>query len=290
MSTLSSIPWQSGLSRIVQTSLMQQHKRTWKFTAQEKNRLVSAYRAGSSSEKIAEQHHVNAAGIRKLLKRHGVTLRTISETRQRLPLCEEAFDHLTPESAYWIGFLWGDGCVQDTRIQLSLTIGDMEHIRKFLEFLETGRRITISPPRSGSFANSQPTASVGIRSARLVSALRGYGLLHPKTRRKVAPPRLAENRDFWRGLIDADGGISIKSRKNRPTPLARLSLAGSKPMLEQFMAFVGGRGGISRGRGIFYWNASGNRLVEGVLHRLYDDASVALERKLAAINHIPHGG
>ena len=66
---------------------------------------------------IAEAFHVTIPSIRGLLVRRGVELRVVVHT-----LRHEAFDSLTTEAKYWLGFLFADGTVS-FRFPLSPTVG-----------------------------------------------------------------------------------------------------------------------------------------------------------------------
>jgi hypothetical protein len=116
-----------------------------------------------------------------------------------------AFDVLTPESAYWIGFLYGDGsCTQMSRIQLVLSQKDEEALIGFRNFIQC-----IEKPIKHFVTNcGHPSCSFEIRDWRMIKALSKYSLNLRKNKRGLIHISLLQPdvvRDFIRGLFDADG-------------------------------------------------------------------------------------
>ena len=83
----------------------------WKLDVGQKDLIVARYLSGESSAHIARDFGIHSTNIRGILRRRGVQMRTNSEAQTRLPLNHEAFDVLTPEAAYWCGFIAADGTV-----------------------------------------------------------------------------------------------------------------------------------------------------------------------------------
>lgn len=76
-------------------------------------------------------YEVTDVAILKVLKANGISSRDPSLARMVYPVWHEAFSVLTPESAYWIGFLMADGCVHDeSKVVLALKNSDKNHIEK----------------------------------------------------------------------------------------------------------------------------------------------------------------
>ena len=123
-------------------------------------------------------------------------------------LNHEAFDIITNDAAYWIGFLFADGSVfQQQRggapfVQLRLSEIDRGQLEHFRQFLDSTHAITTSPP--GNFGGYQSRASVRytVSSRRLAGRLLELG-------RYEGPiaPELTVSRHFWRGVVDGDGSI-----------------------------------------------------------------------------------
>jgi len=197
-------------------------------------------------------------------------------------LNDNAFDELTKESAYWIGFLMADGNISIRKhgapeLSVVLANKDRQHVEKFRRFLgSTHALIDISSTKATRFS---------VRSEKLVSALAKYGVVPNKSFITDAPVILEMNSDFWRGIIDGDGWIAIDNR-NRP----RLELVGSEKMLHQFIAFVQAchpqcGASVRPHKGIFKVGLLCTAATE-VIRSLYDNESVALDRKQAVASTI----
>lgn len=152
-----------------------------------------------------------------------------------LPLNEESFNSITPDSAYWIGFLLADGTINQEnqsspKIVLGLQEKDIQHLHKFRNFLESGHTIAKRNTKAGNgkyYTNCQ----FSIRSRKLVEALANYGVVPNKS--LTANVRILENnRDFWRGIIDGDGSLHYSNK------YPRLKLTGSQELLQQFREYA----------------------------------------------------
>lgn len=194
---------------------------------------------------------------------------------------DAAFSIVTPDSAYWCGFLIADGCVVGNKVRLKLAIKDVAHLEKFRFFLKTDAPITVSPPPDkphrvmGRFVNSTASAFVTAASEQIVRDLNGFGVTPRKTyTAKVF--NLDMNRDFWRGVIDGDGTIII----SRDHPY--IGLVGSEPLTTQFLAFcktiVRTNVSVRPGKNIYKVLLSGT-MAYGVIRELYGNAKTALDRK-----------
>jgi hypothetical protein len=82
-----------------------------KLTEDQKTRIVELYVSGQSTMQIAPRFQVSVSTINNLLHRRNVVLRCVRDTSTKYQLRHDAFDELTPDAAYWIGFLFADGSV-----------------------------------------------------------------------------------------------------------------------------------------------------------------------------------
>lgn len=128
----------------------------------------------------------------------------------------DAFNALTPESAYWVGFLMADGYINRCKkgapdVALCLSIKDKEHVYKFKGFLHSDRAVSFSKGR-------YPTAIFSVSSESLVTRLEQLGVTTHKTFTARVDEKLADNPHFWRGLIDGDGCLH-KHKKTQVLPI-----------------------------------------------------------------------
>jgi hypothetical protein len=193
----------------------------------------------------------------------------------------KAFDEITNDSAYWIGFLFADGSVIRQQkgapvVQLRLSEVDRGQLEKFRNFLGSTHAISISPP--GNFGGYQSRASV-----RFAANSRGLATRLLELGRYEGPiaAELTESRHFWRGVVDGDGSIWISKRG-----YVGFSVVGSQRLLEPFLGFLKERNlarrmTISPDKSIYQVGTAGH-LAELIIDELYRNAPVALDRKEAA--------
>ena len=88
--------------------------------------------------KLAEKFGLKQSrSVSKILKDAGVV---IYNTAQHTCIDETVFDVIdTEEKAYWLGFMYADGCIysKEYRMELSLQGSDVEHLQKFSKFLKS---------------------------------------------------------------------------------------------------------------------------------------------------------
>jgi len=196
-------------------------------------------------------------------------------------LDHEAFDAITNDAAYWIGFIFADGCVVHSRkgsprVQVRLSEVDRGQLLKLRQFLCSTNVIGNSPP--GNFGGYRSR-----RSVRLTVNSRGLAARLLQLGRYEGPiaAELTESRHFWRGVVDGDGSIWMSKRG-----YVGFSLVGSQRLLEPFLEFLKKRNlarrmTISPDKSIYQVSTAGH-LAELIIDELYRNAPTALDRKAAA--------
>lgn len=112
----------------------------------------------------------------------------------------------TAEKAYWLGFLYADGCVRDrdNQIALDLQRGDRGHVEEFSNALDSEYKIT-----DFEHEGSEKTRTF-ITSEEMVEDLMSHGCIPNKTHKDTLPD-LSDNMKppFIRGYFDGDGCVGI---------------------------------------------------------------------------------
>lgn len=235
--------------------------------------LEREFLEGKSLTKIAKEYSVDRGSLSNNLKSMGYKIKNLqNEPRMR----EDAFSKIdSEESAYWLGFLYADGCVMDdNRIELSLQERDYDHLVKFCSFIG----ISTSAIK---YRKSTKSYRVSFRNKRMKEDLISLGCIPRKTT-VLTYPREEQvphsyTRDFCRGYVDGDGYVGTKSGSNGSIP--RLSILGTEPFLESLVSEMGfKRLPIRNTKGVFVieWSA---KYVEEYLRYLYQDSSIYLSRK-----------
>lgn len=176
---------------------------------------------------------------------------------------------------YWVGFLIGDGCVyrhhgEPKGLHVALNEKDQSQLEALQGYFQTNAPIH----KRGN--------EVCLRLTRkeLATKLIQAGIEPNKTMSAKAPEALSLNRDFWRGLLDADG--TITTVEDQPY----MAIYGTHRICEQFIEYIKHifsnaftKRQPTRNRSI--WKiAFTKRAAEKVLAHLYQDGDQALNRKM----------
>lgn len=126
--------------------------------------------------------------------------------KRKYELNEKIFDELTPDGAYWIGFLYGDGnCTCENKIRLSLSGEDYQQLIRFRNFIGN-----VEKPIKQFLCNGKPVCGFEFRSWHMHNSLAKYELTRRKENRGRLHTDLLQDvysRNFIRGLFDADGSF-----------------------------------------------------------------------------------
>lgn len=162
---------------------------------------------------------------------------------------EHFFDKIdTEEKAYWLGFLFADGClcgptrtVKDKikpyyRIEVSLKSEDKDHLEKLRSALEMEAPVAMSHT---NYPNSD-RCRLGWNSKHMWNVLNSYGCTPKKSLTLKFPNiNIFSNKilikDFIRGYVDGDGCLSYQ---NRERTRAILSILGTENMLENIQHWL----------------------------------------------------
>jgi hypothetical protein len=258
-----------------------------KLNAEQISDAMLRYEAGETYTSIGNDLGVSNVAVRNLLVRRGVVSRDRSDCQRRISLREDAFEKITPGSAYWIGFLMADGTVVKNEVAVVLSEKDANHVMKFRLFMGSGHAVTPIRSQLVKGYSAKPTLRYSFKSTIVVSDLSRYGVVPNKSLIAKCSNELVMNRDFWRGVVDGDGSLSARSGKNG----AVVRLCGSKDLLEQFVLFVktivplSWRGSVIPQKSI--WQVSVAGLAAAKLAAvLYKDAETALDRKAELASRI----
>jgi hypothetical protein len=190
---------------------------------------------------------------------------------------EHYFDDIdTPEKAYWLGFIAGDGAIVDGALVIKLAARDSEHLATLTAALRSD--VPIRQRTTIAAGKSYPSAVLHVTSWRLVEGLAAHGILPRKSLTLQpwdGPPDLMPH--YWRGLVDADGSIGT-------APHWGISLVGTESVTTAFGEWARGAEPALAARSlphksIWKFVISGRVSAQAVVRALYGDCSVALPRK-----------
>jgi hypothetical protein len=249
------------------------------------NDIIARYGSGANAMEVGSSIGVSGRTVFNVLIRRGIKPRSVSETHKRIIFREDAFSTITPDSAYWAGFILADGYINPKKnsIRVNLVETDASHVESLRDFMggtQTIGYIKATEGRPGWV--SKPQRCVAFTSPRAVSDLAALGVVSTKSRGVDVAP-LLYNADFWRGVIDGDGSVG---RGNRP----HISVVGSHSLLEQYLVFVRSvfpecLATVRPHKTIFSVHLL-DRAALAVLQALYNHGGTGLPRKIARAANI----
>lgn len=272
---------------------------------------VVRYLAGDRPKNIAIALGIKDWNISCIMRRAGLARNQVDAQQLILSRKEwggntqytvthSAFSNITPDSAYWAGFLMADGFIANNKVRLGLSIKDMSHLEKFRVF--TGSNAPIMEKKAygrvatinGRVIRDNGSAFITVVSGQITRDLAALGVTKRKTFTARASESMEMNRDFWRGAVDGDG--TFVGSRGKPY----LRLLGTEDLMIQFRAFCRSivKTGINvRPVGNIFSLQMSSGVAYAVLKALYQDATTALDRKadkariiLDSFSHYGHVG
>lgn len=253
--------------------------------------LAKMYNDGKTLEQIRNYlitngvAHITERNISKILRAHGVTMRTKQTWNIKYHCDPSCFDVYTPESCYWAGLLAADGCVFQRKDQnsrgmiLSLTNDkpSIEGLRKFLKY-------------DGSISCRRNNLNtLNIVSSELFDILgKRFNIVPRKTLIYTPPANMPHSlrKYFIIGYIDGDGCITYATTNTGRKQFC-LMITGTYEMCSWVREYFGSNVKLhqrhpERGVNNYTLSISGNVQLEKLLTSLYDNEhinSICMQRK-----------
>lgn len=195
-----------------------------KLTQEEKQYIGTQYHnLNISVKELAEQFDVSWQYITAIMEKYGENIGKRRGNR-RYKKDDNYFNTIdSEEKAYWLGFLYADGCIYKSKrkkcspcVTISLHRQDSKHLEKFLNCINSNLPISYF----------SQCASIQIYSTKMVEDLEKLGCTERKTY-ILTMPDIPEKyiRHFIRGYFDGDGSISHNINPKRLSKV-RISLVG----------------------------------------------------------------
>lgn len=242
--------------------------------------VIKMYSRGYGGSTIAKYFKIKEDVIYRILKRRNINKRKFTYYRV-YDLNEDFFEIIdTEEKAYWLGFLYADGCNSRNRsILLRISERDESHLLKFKKSLSSNAPIY---EHDNGIAISK---GVTLHSKKLTSDLSKHGVVVNKTFKTKFPnlPNSTMKRCFIRGYFDGDGSLSFGRTKSNSF-YSHFSLSGNKVFLEEIQLFMMKKLNLNKTKIIK--DKTIHRLTYGgrvqstkVMDWIYKDATIYLDRK-----------
>lgn len=250
--------------------------------------------------KIIEDYNTGNFKLKDLSQKYGIRYDTISKNIRKLGIItnphgkirvnSNIFEKIdTEEKAYWLGFLYADGSVQNhrkhyLRLELGLQERDLNHIEKFKEF--------ISSKHSIAYRESSKSHRIIFSDSKLCNDLVKLGCIPNKSLILKFPTEEQVPKEFIshfiRGYFDGDGYLS------KPPKALTISLLGTLEFLNELTRILKKlnitTNVLKKDKRIlsntFYFDLCGDK-ARNFLSFIYNDSTVSLDRKKQLFNKIP---
>lgn len=233
--------------------------------------IISLYLQGKTISTLAKKYNLNVDIISKLLKQNNISTKKISCNSDAFSLIDSEL------SAYWLGFLYADGYVSNSRdcIELALQQSDLKHLTKFNNF--------VSGTNSPVLYNTR--CRIGIYSKQIKQDLINLGCTPNKSLNLTFPEFLSEEylKHFIRGYFDGDGSLTYTTHKNGIV-VPKCSIAGTKDFCEHLQKYLNTKGiktsiSISVNKNMLYVLYFSVKNSINLIEFLYSESNIYLDRK-----------
>jgi hypothetical protein len=264
------------------------------YTEDQKQGILFLYKNGMSVKNIGRSVGLGRKAIFNFIEKNVPNKRDKSEgqrARHGTFIKEDAFDILSPEALYWIGFLYADGGIEAARPIVALGIAecDKPHLEKYNKFLggnlNIGTYTNSNKHLKGCNKEDSTICRISYSNKRIHDRLLELGFNSNKSSYILPNSQLINSRDFWRGVIDGDGWIGKYEREDCNKLIETIGLSGTELTLIEFINFIN-NSGIKCGttphkdkRGNVWKVELHSTIAKQVMNLLYKDASVYLDRK-----------
>lgn len=244
------------------------------------NKIIQMYNAGLSCKKIATELTCSESYVSKTLDKLNISKREGGSYRRDYN--QHFFDVIdNEEKAYWLGFLYADGCVQEKKTGqklISLAVKDKEVIDKFIKSID------------GEFTTKtyKDVHTVHLTSSIMYNSLLKLGCI-PRKSLVLKFPILSDDliKHFIRGYFDGDGTvfISYPKNKNKTNTVYKtivVGICGTKEFLEGCSKALDinlPKKDKRTDTNVWYLSFSGTNKVSKFYKSIYSNATIYLERK-----------
>ena len=234
-----------------------------------------------SLTKLGSKYNIKRQTLSERFKKWGYE---IINQQNKCRLNENCFYSMnTEEQFYWLGFMYADGNIskEGNRIEMRLSLKDIDHLEKFRKFLQLTTEI-----RTGE-TNGIKFCHLSVRNKHLWNVLNMLGCVPQKSLILTFPNlKLFKNKanilHFIRGYVDGDGCLTIyKDDNNLRT---RLSMVGTESFLNSINHLFSNKGYIRNKSSENYTNQAFELKFSDIPSRklaryLYENATIYLDRK-----------
>lgn len=242
---------------------------------------IRAYIDGATLKQAGKLVGISSSAMYRLLKKHDIATRGVSEAQRDPQIDHGFFAHLNPRSAYWAGLWAADGCLhlQNGRtFILRLSLKDGEHVEKFAYQIGVPYRVRKDVLITTAFGLTRASILQFASKEMWQDLKTKFGLSPNKTKVIIAPPISDSRRHFIRGYLDGDGHL-LSASDGIGFSGTRAMLSWIKTVLQKSCS--AGNPKIYKDKGIYGIRFAGKRQTTSIVGWLYHDvlADLRMDRK-----------
>ncbi len=252
------------------------------------------YESGMTCGQIAEKFNCSRSYIEQKVK----TVTTIRKRSDygRKKFNEDFFEVIDSEiKAYWLGFIYADGCVKVHRgtKYISIKVQDKEICDNFIRDIEGSFTTKTYMMKKINSEERREVYLAECSSKKMFSDLNKLGVVERKSliltfpTEQQVPKHLMPH--FIRGYFDGDGTVITGTRFGHTyskvkTPYIKIGFNGTKEMLEGINKYIPETMSIHKEKrrpdtNTYFCYKSGTKTIKKIFDYLYKDATVYLSRK-----------
>lgn len=177
----------------------------------------------------------------------------------------------TEQKAYWLGFIYADGCVSEKEFRLHLSKKDIKHLKKFAKHLKSNHPIHYC---------QQNTISFNIGNKKIIKDLQDLGVIPRKTF-IVQYPNLPKhlNRHFIRGVFDGDGCLYTRKDGIKTWSIYTASVKFKNELIDIIKKETGITVSAYKQYNGYHIKIFRQNDVQKIKNYMYENASIFLKRK-----------
>lgn len=207
-----------------------------KFSIEVELEICKQYINDKTTTYLAKKYNCSDVCVGNILRRHNITLKNGSECQQKYKFNKNYFDIIdTPEKAYWLGFIYADGCNHVKRNTLSITLQESDKylLENFQKCLNIENKLILQKGKlkKDKIGYRKNLYSLNINNKHISEQLLLKGVVARKSliltypKKEILNHKLYNN--FILGYFDGDGGLYYYP----PKKTLNFHITGTKQML-----------------------------------------------------------
>lgn len=257
-----------------------------KVSEEIKQKIIEDYKNNVSLRSLEKKYDVSRRTISIYLEKQGIKLTKGNHYRKYFH-DEDFFEKIdTEEKAYWLGFMFADGYILNNEnnygqdcFGMALAKDSLDSLEKFKKSLKATNPITWDTSKKVG----QPQGRLLLRSQKTVNDLIDKGCVKQKSLILEPPKKVPDNliRHFIRGFFDGDGSIGKRYDSKRSYCSYLINITSTYDMVKWIKDYfqMGSVFPEKRRKNTWYFSLGGNHQVITFYHRLYDEATIWMDRK-----------